>query len=164
MLKFLVGVVMIAFTTLCGYFLAKKYRQRRAFFAQFREFNERFLSEINYYRRPIPQFIDAYQYQGEFSELLHALFTNVEGRSVDQGVISDVVDYPFLKAEEKRMIEGYFTMLGKGDSASQKAYFSSVKDTLFKFQTESEASCKKYGDLYIKMGFLAGLLLLILII
>lgn len=163
MLKFLSGIAIIAFTTLCGYLLAKKYRRRRLFFSQWKEFNERFLSEISYYRRPIQQFIGNFSYQGEFERLLQAFLQRLQTpERVEE--LTEGVDFAFLKAEEKRVVEDYFLMLGKGDSASQKAYFSSIKDTLSKLQGEAEESSKRYGDLYIKMGFLCGLLLLILII
>ena len=62
------------------------------------------------------------------------------------------------------MIEDYFFMLGKGDSASQKGYFSSLKDTLVKLENETKIEAKRYGDLYLKIGFLFGLLVLILIV
>ena len=55
--KFFLGLAIIAFTTYCGYLLSNKYRTRKAFFVQFFEFNERFLSEINYLKRPLFQFI-----------------------------------------------------------------------------------------------------------
>ena len=55
-------------------------------------------------------------------------------------------------------------MIGKSDSVAQKAYFSSLKDILKKAENESLQESKKYGDLYIKMGFLFGLLILILIL
>ena len=163
MLKFLSGIVIIAFTTFCGYLLARKYRRRRQFFSQWKEFNERFLTEISYYRRPIQQFIGNFSYQGEFECLLRT-FSQMLGDDERKGDFTEEADFVFLKAEEKRVVEDYFLMLGKGDSASQKAYFSSIKDTLSKLQSEAEESCKRYGDLYIKMGFLCGLLLLILII
>ena len=55
-------------------------------------------------------------------------------------------------------------MIGKGDSNSQKNYFTSVKETLSKLKKEAEENNKKYGDLYVKLGFLCGLLILILVI
>ena len=73
-------------------------------------------------------------------------------------------EFNFLKEEEKRVICDYFSMLGKGDSQSQKGYFSGEKERLKKFQNETEEICKKYSDLYVKLGFLCGLLILILII
>lgn len=164
MLKFLLGIAIVAFTSFCGYLLAKKYRQRRLFFSQFREFNERFLSEIAYYRRPIREFAAGYSYRGEFNDLLGDFFDGIDDRSPNARAFTDFPAYGFLKTEEKSIVEDYFLMLGKGDSASQKGYFTAVKDTLNKLQTESETACKRYGDLYVKIGFLCGLLILILIV
>lgn len=164
MQKFIVGIALVAFTTFCGYFLAKKYRQRKLFFMQLLEFNERYLSEIAYYRRPIKEFTEKYTYKGEFDELLQDFFRSLQsGESLRENLL-DSAKYAFLTIEEKRVVEDYFLMFGKGDSQSQKGYFSSVKSSLSKLQSEAETQCKRYGDLYIKLGFLCGLLLLILML
>lgn len=162
--KFFLGVFLVAFTSFCGYFLAKKYRQRKLFFKQLQEFNERFLSEISYYRRPIKDFASKYYYKGEFNILLKDFFEGLENRSEGERFLSDLPTYAFLKKEEMSVIEDYLLMLGRGDSASQKNYFSSVKPQLSKWQNESDAACKRYGDLYIKLGFLFGLFIFILIL
>ena len=73
-------------------------------------------------------------------------------------------EYSFLKQEEKRVVEDYFLMLGKGDSGSQKGYCLAAKDGIVKLQAEAELTCKRYADLYVKLGFLCGLLILILIL
>ena len=57
MLKVVLGVAIVAVFTAGGYILSKKYRQRRRFLGQFREFNEQFINEITYYRRPIKEFL-----------------------------------------------------------------------------------------------------------
>ncbi len=161
MIKFLLGVVIVAFTSFCGHFLAKKYRQRKDFFKQLREFNDRFLSEIAYYRRPIRDFVATYSYQGEFGELLEEYLSSLDER---EKILTTTEKYSFLTEEERHTVEDYFLMLGKGDSSSQKGYFSSVKDRLQELQQSAEHSAKRYGDLYVKLGFLCGLLILILII
>ncbi len=164
MAKFLLGVAIIAFTSFCGYLLTKKYRRRKQFFSQLFEFNERFLAEITYYRRPLRAFVSAYTYRGEFQELLLDYFaeTSNQGHVFIERI--DNSEYDFLKKEEKRTVYDYFSMLGKGDSNSQKNYFTSVKETLSKLKKEAEENNKKYGDLYVKLGFLCGLLILILVI
>ena len=166
MQKFIAGIAVVAFTSFCGYFLAKKYRQRKLFFKQLQEFNERFLSEIAYYRRPIKEFVAKYDYKGEFNELLQDFFTalQTQTRESSHAGLLDSSKYAFLKKEDKRMVEDYFLMLGKGDSLSQKGYFSSVKEPLLRLQNEAETTCKRYADLYIKLGFLCGLLILILML
>lgn len=159
MLKFLLGVAIVALTSFIGYLLAKKYRQRKDFFLQFYEFNERFLTELAYRRRPIREFVSSYAYRGDFNFLLVEFFSGIEERDA-----FDLPDLTFLSKEEKSFIFDYFSMLGRGDSLSQKGYFSSVKETLSSHVKSSANACKRYGDLYIKLGFLCGLLILILII
>ena len=163
MIKFFLGVAIVAFTTFCAYVLAKKYRKRMLFFQEFYTFNERFLSEIAYYRRPIKEFIGLYAYQGEFADFLADVFAEREGNTQIGAVLLEG-DYDFLKEEDRKTVEDYFLMLGKGDSASQKGYFSSIKERLFALRNEAEKDAKRYGDLYIKIGFLCGLLILILIV
>ena len=164
MLKFLLGVAIIAFTTFCGYIFAKKYRIKKQFFMQLQEFNERFLSEIAYYKRPLREFIAGYAYRGEFDMLLQDFIMGLENGSFHERTLSDLPNYAFLTQEECRFVSDYFLMLGRGDSASQKGYFSSVKEPLIKLQNKAAETSKKYGDLYVKIGFLCGLLILILII
>jgi stage III sporulation protein AB len=162
MIKFFLGVAIVAFMTFCGYLLAKKYRKRMLFIQEFYTFNERFLSEIAYYRRPIKEFIALYAYQGEFNDFLIDVLSEREENAQISFVKPDV--YPFLTEEDRKTVDDYFFMLGKGDSASQKGYFSSIKERLSSLKKEAELEAKRYGDLYIKLGFLCGLLILILIV
>ena len=164
MIKLFLGIAVVTFTSFCGYVLAGKYRQKQLFFRQFYTFNERFLNEISYYRRPLHEFVKRYTYKDEFKELLRVIFYSLEQKKIFFKDILDKQEFFFLNHEEKAVIADYFLMLGKGDSSSQKNYFSSMREVLGKLQRESENSCKKYADLYVKIGFLLGLLILILIL
>ena len=162
--KLILGIIIVVFCSLCGFLLAKKYRKRKFFFAQLYQFNERFLNEISYYRRPLNEFVSHFLYKGEFALALELYFQNVKnGESIPLD-LRENNNFTFLTEEEKNGITDYFHMLGKGDSASQKAYFSSRKESLQKWQSEAETIAKKYGDLYVKLGFLFGLFLLIILI
>ena len=164
MLKALSGISIILFSTLCGYLFAGKYRHRRLFFTHLNEFNQRFLNEIAYYRRPMTEFLFIYSYKGAFGDLLKVFYDGLSENTSLSRVKDSLNSFLFLKKEDCVVIENYFYMLGRGDSASQNTYFSSVKDTLSLLQKESEEIGKKYGDLYVKIGFLIGLFVLILII
>jgi stage III sporulation protein AB len=164
MIKLLLGIAVVVFTSFCGYVLAKRYRQKQLFFRQFYTFNERFLNEISYYRRPLHEFVKRYSYKDEFNELLRIFFNVLEEKRLLFKDILDNQEFDFLNQEEKVVVSDYFLMLGKGDSASQKKYFTAMRDTLMKLQREAENSCENYAGLYIKIGFLLGLLILILIL
>ena len=164
LLKFIFGATMVAFTTFCGYLFARKYRQRKLFFAQFSEFNDRYISEISYSRRPIKTFISAYAYKGEFDTFLRKYFEVLESGQTRMHGFDFKTELSFLKQEERQIVLDYFIMLGKGDSVSQKGYFSTIKERLHSLASLTENEHKKYGNLYVKIGFLCGLFILILII
>ncbi len=164
MIKFLLGVAIVAFGGFCGWLLSAKYRRRKAFFTQLKDFNDRFLSEIAYYRRPVRAFISSYAYQGEFRELLEEYQTlSKEGISLSAS-LDKKGRFDFLKAEEKTELADYFQTLGRGDSSSQKGYFTAAKNRLEEWRTQAETQAKRYADLYVKIGILCGLLVLILIV
>ncbi len=131
---------------------------------QFTLFNERFINEISYYKRPLQAFFTKYAYKDTFASLLNHFLYCVQNGVPLQGNLLTNNDFDFLNKEEKTVVENYFSMLGKGDSASQKTYFSAQKQALTTLEKESADCCKKYGDLYVKLGFLCGLLILILIL
>ena len=164
MLKFLSGIAIIAFMTWCGYLLAQKHRKRKLFFTELNDFNERFLNEILYYRRPMREFIDVYEYRGEFQTLLVVFFKDLENDEDNGSIRESLEACAFLSKDERGSVLDYFLMIGKGDSASQKNYFSAQKVALGKWKSDSVEACNRYGNLYVKIGFLFGLLILILII
>jgi stage III sporulation protein AB len=164
LLKYVFGIGIVAFSSFCGYFLAKKYRKRKQFLQQFKEFNERFLSEVTYFRRPIKAFVASYAYKGEFDRFLRTFFEQLDKGQAQACSFDFKSEYSFLKEEERQTVADYFLMLGRGDSHSQKGYFASVKERLIAQYSAAENDCKKYVDLYIKLGFLCGLLILILMI
>lgn len=161
--RLILGVIIVVFCTVVGFLLAKKYRKRKQFFAQLYLFNERFLNELSYYRRPLAECIGQFAYKGEFALLLDLYFECIESGSYLLDVKNNA-EFSFLTEEEKNGVIDYFRMLGKGDSASQKTHFSAQQASLQKWRVDAENLAKKYEDLYVKLGFLIGLFLLIILI
>ena len=165
MIKWIVGICLVGFTSYCGYFFAKKYRKRKLYFIQLYEFNERFINELSYFRRPLSAFIKNYQYKGEFLETLEWFFSHLREKSTANYEIFTLInEYDFLTDDEKRFVTDYFKMLGTSDSLSQKEYFSTARKTLLELKTKSETENEKLGGLYVKLGFLFGLTILIVIV
>lgn len=166
MVKLLVGLAIVCFCAFLGYFLSKKYRKRKDFFLQMSQFNDRFLAEISYYRRPITRFLTQFSYKGEFDSLLSYFYQSLQEDSCGGRRTLEVGkgELPFLSSDELSFVKDYFQTLGKGDCNSQNGYFTAAKGQINVIKEKSESDCKKYGDLYVKLGFLAGLALLILIV
>lgn len=153
-IKFVLGLLVIAFCTFLGYLSASKYRNRRSFYAQLSDFNEKYLAELKYARKPLNQFLSDMEFKGDFSKIIHAY---VFERKIE-------LDYSYLTKAEKEEAAEYFRMLGRGDSRSQSGYFSAQADTLLESKNKSEKDAKSYTDLYVKLGLLAGLAIVILIV
>ena len=164
MLKFIVGIAIVAFSSFCGYKLAGKHRRRKQFFIQFSGFNERFLGELAYARRPISHLLSNKTYAGEFQLLLYEFSLYLQKNEKDFILALSDNAFSFLLEDEKMEICEYFLTIGKGDTTAQKAYFLSVKERITKRRLEAEENYKRYSDLYVKLGFLCGLFILILII
>ncbi len=153
-IKIIICIAVIAFSTAIGYLLAGKYRARKKFYDQFSLFNERYLNELSYSRKPLPDFLKQYEYTGDFAKTVSRC---VDERDCD-------VKYPYLTNEEKTLCGNYFSMLGKGDALSQKSFFGAQTAILDAKRAEGDKQAKSRGNLYLKLGLLAGLAIVILII
>ncbi|MBE5752681.1 MAG: hypothetical protein E7343_01265 [Clostridiales bacterium] len=161
LIKIIVCLAILIFTTTIGYLLASKYRNRKLFFHQFCQFNERFLREIEYSKRPIKEFIQCYAYKGDFCEILNKY---LEKLGAFDDFLSIFPEIGYLENEEMRVVCDYFNSLGKGDSYTQKSYFSTASIQIEEYRKKSESDYKRYADLYVKLGVLFGLAIIIVII
>ena len=148
------AVLIAAFCTALGYFAAGKYRARKLFYSEFARFNERYLSELGYERRRLQRFLREGCYHGEFQNAVEEF---CEKRSVSIG-------HSFLSKEERAETERYFQQLGRGDSRTQSAFFTTQKARLEQKRGEAEREAKVRSELYLKLGLLAGLAFVVLIL
>lgn len=153
-LKILLSCLIIAFSVGIGYLAGNKYRCRRSFYAQFYDFNEKYLHELDYTRKPLPEFIKTFPATGDFRKVLDEF---ARTRKTEAG-------YSYLTQDEKRECGDYFSMLGRGDAQSQSGYFSARRAPLGEKKAACEQEAKARNQLYLKLGLLAGLAFVILII
>lgn len=154
-IKFLLSGLIVAFCIFLGYLAAGKYRVRMKFYSQFSMFNERYLTELCYARKPLSDFLREYEYAGDFEKLLRS-YASERNR--------DGIKLRYLTESENKECDDYFSELGKGDTVSQKNYFSSRKPILEEKRAASERESKRHSELYIKLGLLGGLAFVILIV
>lgn len=153
-LKILLAVLIIAFCTCLGYFAAGKYRERRKFYAQLSAFNEQFLGELAYTRTPLNDFLQKREGTGEFQRAIGEYVRTREAKA----------ELRFLEKGEREDFLRYLDTLGKGDARAQSGFFSAQKGILSEKKESAEREAKARGDLYLKLGLLAGLAFVILIV
>ena len=143
MLKVLLCVLLFVLCVGCAFWLTRKYRKRKDFFYNLDLFNERLLNEVSYTRIPLPAFAEKYEFTGDFRKML-------EDKKDD------------FQAEKYEF--EYFRMVGGGDAASQKTYLSALRKEIEDQRRASDEVYKRYFSLYLKLGVLAGLVLIILLV
>ena len=153
-LKLLLCVFIVAFCTFLGYLSAGKYRARKRFYVDMYAFHERYLNELSYARRPLSKLLQIEKEGGDFFRFLRG--------HAQKGKRDEFPSY--LSEEEKKDFEEYLNMLGVGDSFSQKGYFGAKSKSLSESKDAAVKEEKERGELYLKLGLLAGLAFVILIV
>lgn len=155
MLKFLLCALMFSLCVGCAYWLTRRYKKRKDFFYNLDLFNERLVNEVSYTKIPLPAFAEKYEFTGDFKKMLTDKKDDFQ---------AEKYDFEYLTEDEKKFLCDYFRMVGGSDAASQKTYLSALRKEIEERRRTSEDIYKKYFALYLKLGFLAGLVLVILIV
>ncbi len=154
MISYILYVCIVLFLTYLGYFFSGKYRHRKSFYIAWEQFHQNFLSEIGYTRRPLKEVIEKFKTDGYFSDFL----TDYNKNHAWDGKID------FFNREENEFLSEYFSFLGKSDYLRQKEYFNATTKRIEELKEKSEVDAKKHTDLYVKLGFLLGLIIVILLV
>ncbi len=153
-LKLIVCGLSIAFCTLLGWLAAGKYRARRSFFAQAYDLNEKYLAELEYRRAPLTEFLRSCKFSGDF------------GKAVENFLSAKppLFDLDYLTQEEREEVRSCFSQLGRGDTAAELGFFGGKRASLLDKKNSSAKEAAERGELYTKLGLLAGLAFVILIV
>ena len=157
--KIVFGVLIICVCVYTGYKLTQKYSKRKNFFFSLKDFNRKMISEVSFSKINLLKIIDETDYKNEFSIYLKG-FKNylLNGEKIDRKYLW------FLTEDELREIDYYFSNLGKTDKETLIVYLKKSDEKFLDYFEKSEIEYKKYGGLYVKMGFLCGIMIFVIII
>lgn len=127
-------------TTTIGVFLSNDKKKRMKIFDELYEFNERLLLNIKYGKLPVENIATDFEF-------------------IPRILSGDAV----LSGEDALFIENYVQNIGKTDTLSQIDYLNERKLYLKKYKDDSLTDYKKYGSLYIKIFFMVGILIAVLL-
>lgn len=129
-----------ALTTALGVFLSAGKKKRYQVFSELYEFNEQLLLNLKFSKKPLSQVAQPFKYVPDI----------LNGKKI-------------LEGNDAAFISDYKAELGKSDAMSQIDYLNDRKSALLKFKDESFSNYKRYGSLYIKIFFMVGVLMAILL-
>lgn len=140
MIKILILIAVIALTTSLGILLSANKKKRKQVFAELYEFNEQLILTLKYSRSSLDKIAEPYVYMTDI----------LNGKTVLSGTDAEV-------------IRDYTENLGKTDALSQVDYLNERKSILKKYKEESAADYKRYSSLYVKIFFMVGVMVAVLL-
>lgn len=123
-----------------GVFLSANKKKKMQVFSELYEFNEQLLINLKYARNPIDKVAQNFKFM---PEMLHGT--------------------KLLDGKDGEIISEYAVNLGKSDALSQIDYLNDRKAVLAKRRDESFEEYKKYSSLYVKIFFMVGVLMAVLL-
>ena len=127
-------------TTSIGVFLSAGKKKRMQVYSEIYEFNEQLILNLKFARLPVDKVAEPYKY---ISGIL-------KGETV-------------LDGKDGEVISEYTVNLGKSDALSQIDYLNGRKASLGKLKEESFLNYKKYSSMYVKIFFMVGVLVAVLL-
>lgn len=155
-MKIFFGVLSVFLCVAVAYKMSDKYIERRKFYESFNDFNKKLKNEVYFTRKTIVSVLEENQNKNDFFyKSVREYYHNNKKRIRNIKVFSE---------EESDFFNKYLDVLGVSDGISQINHIEAAENYISEKLNQSIENEKKYRSLYIKLGFLLGLLIFILII
>ena len=131
---------MVVLTTSIGPLLSANKKRRMQIFSELYEFNEQLILTLKFTRSSIDKIAQQFKYMPEI----------LEGKDLIAG-------------DDGQFLRDYVQNLGKTDALSQVDYLNERKSLIKKYKDDSYSDYKKYSSLYVKIFFLIGVMVAVLL-
>lgn len=150
----LIGIILFIICILISIGLTNKLSLRRKVFEDLLDFNNKIEVEIKYTKRTIIEICTSFN--GLIKDILNNYLLNKKE--------IDFSNYSYLKTEDISLIKEYLSDIGKYDGETQLNVLKAKNAVLSEKYDECKLKEEKLKPLYIKLGFLSGLILFIILI
>lgn len=153
-MKIVLGLILLAFSTLIGFLLGGKYSDKLQFYQDFCEFNDRLKLEISFKQTTLLKILENEKRRSDFYLAIKDYIIFKEKK----------FDKKYIDAHEKEFFLSYLSNIGTSDKNSELKYLENATNIIYAEHNKIKIEEKKYRTLYIKLGFLIGLMLFILVL
>ncbi len=154
-MKIILGIIIMILCVVIGYFYSKKYQERKKYFEDFKNFNGRVKNEVNFSQTSLISIVKSISTDTAFNSYVHGYFID-KNDSIDK--------LKFFNEHERTFVSDYMKNIGQGDKNSQSQFLESSEKQIEKYLDDAIEEDKKYRPLCIKLGFLFGLIILIILL
>ena len=150
-MRYIFGVLIVVLSTYIGHLLANKYRERKLFYDSLLNFNDLLINQVSFGQKSILELIKNDKNDCLYIVLREYFYAN----NFNETYLN------FLDNTEIDFIKNYFKLIGVGEKNSQIEYLKSIKIEIMNKLNNATENVSKYTKLYLKLGFLIGLLIFV---
>jgi len=154
-MKLIFGIICLIICTYIGHILSKKYVKRRTFFSDFSDFNKKVKNEISFSKNTLIDIIK------NFSNKTGVFYLQTRNYFNNKKI---VFEDKLLSEQEQSFFKRYLDNLGVLDKTTQIDYLELVEKEIEEKKSTAILEEEKYKKLYLKLGFLIGLIMLIMLL
>ncbi len=162
-MKFILLGALMFICIFIGYIISLKYSRRAKFFKTIVMLCQKLNVEINFSRERLKALFLSFdeKTQKQLASLDKNYIEYLENNSqlTEENLFKGIT---FLKQNEKDLLLLFFKSLGRSDLASQSQELSNYEKRFTEFSELSSSENKKFGSLSIKLGIIAGLVVVVL--
>lgn len=149
-MKIFLGILITTLSTFIGYLFSNKFTKRKKYYKSFQTFNDKVKNEISFSKNSI---LNLLVDEDDFYNNLTLAFKGQK-----------IIKPYYLNNDEFEFFKKYSESIGRSDKTTQMELINKFKENIDKYYNESKENEKKYKTLFIKLGFLIGLIVFILLI
>ena len=165
MLKYILMAILFIVALSLGAIFSTKYRKRANFFKALVHVCQKLKVEIAFSRERLKNLLNAIddKTKAQLCGLTENYLSFIDQESpLDKDALFKNIS--FLKDDEKDLILLFFKSLGRSDVESQSKEIKNFESRFSDIVSQTTAENKKYGSLSMKLGIVAGLAAVILLI
>ncbi len=148
-----------------GYLFSKKYNKRKKFFTSLIAMADKLSLEINFSRERLKILIENFDEKNRKNLLnIDKKFLDYLDKKCELSAENIFADADILKQEEKDVILMFLKTLGRSDVENQTKEIQNFLSRFSQFQNACDVEQKKYGALSWKLGIVAGLFFVVILI
>ena len=140
-------------TAILGYLFSARFAEEKDFWNNFEFWHKKIKSEISFTQNSLHEILSEENDKDVFLSSAKAFFKNGITPALN-----------FLSEKENAFFNEYLHRLGTSDKESQIAFLNSMESELLEYVKKSNEKYEKFRPLYVKLGFLFGLILFILVV
>ena len=164
-MKWIIMAVLFVFCVAIGFFMSLKYKRRENFYSALIMFAQKLDVEINFSRERLKKLIEDMDEKNKKNLFgLDKNFLAYLGGSAELSQSELFKNIQFLKPEEKETVFLFFRSLGRSDVLGQSKEIANFSKRFDDSLGKCSAENKKYGSLCVKLGVVAGLFLLVIML